>query len=107
MSVPHVLESPTLLGRPLPGGRWLEIVRAFATQWSRVDGTHLAAALAFYAVLSLTPFLLVVIAMAGYLLGSDRASHYVLGQIADVAGAQTAQFIGSLLAGSQPMRGRR
>jgi membrane protein len=104
MSLPHALRSPTLPARPLSGGRWLALARALATQWSRVDGTHLAAALAFYAVLSLTPFLLVVIAIAGYLMGSDTASHYILGQIADVAGAQTAQYIGALLAGSQPMR---
>jgi membrane protein len=105
MSHPHALSSPLAAGL-LRRGRAVAFVRTLAHEWSRVDGIHLAAALAFYSVLSLAPFLLVVIAIAGYMLGSDRATHYLLGQIADVAGAQTAQFVGSLLAGAHPAAAR-
>jgi membrane protein len=76
--------------------------RAVASEWSRVDGTHLAASLAFYSVLSLAPFLLVVVAIAGWLLGSEAATRALLEQIADFAGAQTAQFVGSLVGGAHP-----
>ena len=105
MSHPHVLSSPLAAGL-LRRGRAVALVRALAHEWGRVDGIHLAAALAFYSVLSLAPFLLVVIAIASYMLGSDRATQYMLGQIADVAGAQTAQFVGGLLAGAHPAAGR-
>lgn len=105
MSHPHALSSPLAPGL-LRRGRAVALARALAHEWSRVDGIHLAAALAFYSVLSLAPFLLVVIAIAGYMLGSDRATQYLLGQIADVAGAQTAQFVGGLLAGAHPAAAR-
>jgi membrane protein len=87
-----------------PDSRWrgLAAVRALAAEWSRVDGVHLASSLAFYAVLSLTPFLLVVVAVTGWLLGSDRATHFLLEQVANVAGARTAAFIGGLVAGARP-----
>jgi membrane protein len=77
-------------------------VRRLVDEWDRVDGSHYAAALAFYSVLSLTPFLLVIVAVAGWLLGSDAATRYLLAQIANVAGAQTAQFISSLIEGAHP-----
>jgi membrane protein len=80
--------------------------RALSAEWSRADGTYMAAALAFYTVLSLAPFLLVVVAIAGALLGSDTATRYVLDQIAEVAGAQTAQYVGSLIAGAHPAAAR-
>jgi membrane protein len=100
MSLPHVL-SPPRPGRL--GGSW-PFVRSVAAEWSRADATHLAAALAFYSVLSLAPFLLVVVAIATWLLGSDVATRYLLEQIADTAGAQTAQFIGGLVSGARPER---
>ena len=98
MSLPHALTPPSFTRGSLQGGRPVRIVRALAAEWNRADATHLAAALAFYSVLSLAPFLLVVVAIAGYMLGSEEAAHFLVDQIADVAGAQTAQFIGSLIA---------
>jgi len=102
MSHPHVLPSPLMAGL-LRRGRGIAFVRLLAHEWSRADGIHLAAALAFYSVLSLAPFLLVVVAVAGYALGSDRATHYLLEQIAGIAGAQTAQFMAGLIAGGHPV----
>ena len=77
MSHPHALPSPLMAGL-LRRGRGVAFVRLLAHEWSRADGIHLAAALAFYSVLSLAPFLLVVVAVASYALGSDRATHYLL-----------------------------
>lgn len=105
MAQPHVLFSPRP-GRPGALRKPLAFVRAAAAAWSDTDATHLAAALAFYSVLSLTPFLLVVVAIAGWLLGSDAATRYLMTQIADIAGAQTAHFIGGLVAGAHPAAAR-
>lgn len=98
----HALRSPSLLVRRLAHSRALAFLRRLVDEWVRVDGTHYAAALAFYSVLSLAPFLLVIVAIMGWLLGSDAATRYLLSQIADVAGAQTAQFIAGLIAGAHP-----
>jgi membrane protein len=86
----------------LAQARAVTFLRRVIDEWDRVDGSHYAAALAFYSVLSLAPVQLVIVAVAGWLLGSDAATHYLLAQIADVAGAQTAQFIASLIAGAHP-----
>jgi membrane protein len=103
MRYPHALDpaahprvEATLQSRPA------RFLREVASDWSRADGTHLAAALAFYSVLSLAPFLLVVVAIAGWLLGSETATRALLDQIADVAGAQTAKFVGGLVSGTHP-----
>ena len=93
----HPRVEATLHSRPA------RFVREVAADWSRADGTHLAAALAFYSVLSLAPFLLVVVAVAGWLLGSEAATRALLAQIADVAGASTAKFVGSLVSGAHPV----
>jgi len=93
----HPRVEATLHSRPV------RFVRDVAADWSRADGTHLAAALAFYSVLSLAPFLLVVVAVAGWLLGSEAATRALLAQIADVAGASTAKFVGSLVSGAHPV----
>jgi membrane protein len=102
MSHLHVLPS-----RPPPTERAVShrpfaFARALGREWTRVDGTRLAAALAFYAVLSLTPFLMVVVAITGWLLGSDAGTRYLLSQIAAVAGMQTAAFIGTVVAHAHP-----
>ena len=93
----HPRVEATLHSRPV------RFVRDVGAEWSRADGTHLAAALAFYSVLSLAPFLLVVVAVAGWLLGSEAATRALLAQIADVAGASTAKFVGSLVSGAHPV----
>lgn len=94
--VPHFALPAAAHSRPVT------FLRDVAGEWSRVDGVHLAASLAFYSVLSLTPFLLVIVAIAGWLLGSDQASRFLFTQIADIAGARTAHFVQSLVAGSHP-----
>jgi membrane protein len=66
-------------------------------QWQRADALHLAAALSFYGALSLAPFFIVLVAIANWSLGSDRATQYLLTQIAEVAGASSAQFIEQLI----------
>jgi membrane protein len=105
MSHPHALSTPLTAGL-LRRGRTAAFARVFAQEWNQADGIHLAAALAFYSVLSLAPFLLVVVAIAGYALGFDRATQYLLGQITDIAGAPTAQFVGGLIAGGHPIAAR-
>ena len=97
----HALRTPAFLSR-FAHTRGVTFLRRVASEWERVDGTHYAAALAFYSVLSLAPFLLVIIAVAGWMLGSDAATRYLLDQISNVAGRQTAQFIAGLIKSAHP-----
>ncbi len=53
----------------------------------------LSAALAFYAMFSLAPMLLVIIALAGYFFGADATSGQLYGQLRQVVGPEAAAFV--------------
>ena len=56
------------------------------------------AAIAFYAVTSLAPVLLLVIAIAGLAFGEDAARGAVLAQLTSLMGPQTAEVLNTALA---------
>src|SRR5262245_550565 len=56
------------------------------------------AAIAFYAVTSLAPILLVVIAIAGLVFGQEAAQGAVMQQLTGLMGQQTAEVLQSALA---------
>ena len=62
---------------------------------------RLGAALAFYSALSLSPLLLVVIAIAGWVFGRKAAAGEIFHQIRDLVGDQGAEVIESMLASQQ------
>ncbi len=75
--------------------------------WNEDNAFRLAAALAYYAVFSLAPLLIIAIAIAGYFFGGRIAEGEVLDQMKTVVGASGAQAIQTLLhnARSGPMLG--
>ena len=64
----------------------LALVRTAFNGWLRDNSQQYAAALAYYAVFSLAPLLLIAIGMAGVVLGQDEARQNVLDQAAAVVG---------------------
>jgi membrane protein len=64
-----------------------------ASEFSRDRGTLMAAALAFYALLSLAPLAIVAVAVAGVLLGSDSARHEVSVLLAQSMGWRAARIV--------------
>jgi YihY family inner membrane protein len=75
--------------------------------WWDDNAMRLGAALAYYTVFSLAPFLIVVIAVAGLLVDSAVAERQIVDQISQVIGADGAQAVAALLAGArQPGAGR-
>lgn len=78
---------------------WQVLRDAFGGFGRHQDG-RLAAALAYYAVFSLAPLLLVVIALLGLLLGQSNAQQQVQSQIAQVVGKSGTQMINLLIAGA-------
>lgn len=68
--------------------------------WQRHQDGRLAAALAYYAVFSLAPLLLVVIALLGLFLGRSNAQNQIAGQLQQVVGKNGTQMINVLIAGA-------
>jgi membrane protein len=68
--------------------------------FNRHQGGRLAAALAYYTVFSLAPLLLVVIAIAGLVLGPTNAQTQVQGELQQMVGRDGTQMINVLIAGA-------
>ncbi len=67
-------------------------------EWQEDKVTLLAAALAYYTVFSITPLLVIAIAIAGAVFGQDTARGEIIGQINSLVGEQGAQIIETGLA---------
>lgn len=80
------------------GGRaWLlfkETVAGFLEDGAMMSG----AAIAYYAVFSLAPVLVIAVAIAGWVFGLDAARAEVASQVRDVMGDQAADTVNSMLA---------
>ncbi len=62
-------------------------------EWSEDKASRLAAALAYYTIFSIAPLLIIVIAIAGAVFGSEAAKGQIFGQIQGLVGTDGAQFI--------------
>src|SRR5215470_12240496 len=58
------------------------------------------AAMAFYAVTSLGPVLLIVVAIAGLVFGEDAARNAIVGQFSDLMGQQSAELFQTVIKGA-------
>ena len=58
------------------------------------------AAMAFYAVTSLAPILLIVVAIAGLAFGEDAARNAIVGQLSGLMGPQSAEVLQSIVKGA-------
>src|SRR5262245_29753745 len=63
---------------------------------------RLGAALAFYTILSLVPVLIIAIAMAGAVFGTEAAQSEIVRQFDDLVGRQGAELINSLIDSARP-----
>ena len=76
---------------------WLlvkETVSGFLADGAMMSG----AAIAYYAVFSLAPVLVIAVAIAGYVFGQDAARAEVAEQVRDLMGDQAAETVASMLA---------
>lgn len=94
--------------KPLRKMRWCDLrvlmEESFAG-WTKHNAPRMGAALAFYALLSLMPLLLVVISVGGLLFGAKVAESSVLGQVQFLIGEQRARIVQALLEGAQSKAG--
>ena len=86
-------------GRPAtPLHSAMDALVAVWRQWNAVDGGRLAAALAFYSMLSLAPFLILLVAVGSWWLGTDTTTHYLTSRIAELMGQDAARLVDRLAA---------
>lgn len=85
---------------PLRPPRWRTLTALFtdsAARWNDHNAPRLGAALAFYTLLSITPLLIVVTAIASLVYGSQAARDEIVGQVSAVAGSAGASVVGAIL----------
>ena len=76
-------------------------VKETVNDWLDDGAMSLAAALAYYSLLSLAPLLVISVAVAGLVFGHDAARGQVAGELGGVVGAEAAQGIQSVVASAQ------
>ena len=74
----------------------ITVLKEAASEWSEDNAMRLSAALAYYTLLSLTPLIVVIIAIAGLVYGEQAASERVAQQIRSFAGTQAGDAMLSL-----------
>jgi membrane protein len=87
-----------------PEARWRaawDIARRSGAQWLEHGAPRLSAALAYYALLSLAPLVVLSVALAGLLYGHDAASGQVAAQLSHLVGAHAAVGIQTVIAGAR------
>ncbi|MAS33173.1 MAG: ribonuclease BN [Anaerolineaceae bacterium] len=77
-----------------------DLLKATFDSWSHDKAPRLAAALAYYTAFSIAPLLVIVIAVAGLVLGQEAAEGQIVGQIRNEIGEDTAQVIETMLENS-------
>lgn len=74
-----------------------DFLKTTVKDWLEDDAPSMAAALAFYTLLSLAPLLLVIVSVAGLVLGDDSARSALQTQANDLAGEQAGSVVGTVL----------
>jgi membrane protein len=69
-------------------------------EWRKDNAPQLAAALAYYTIFSISPLIVIALAIAGQFFNSDTVRAQMMAQISGFAGPSTAQFIDTILQNS-------
>ncbi|HUP29999.1 MAG TPA: YihY/virulence factor BrkB family protein [Usitatibacter sp.] len=82
-----------------PGAMW-KVTRSAFAGWSTDNCSSMGAALAFYSLLSMAPLLMLVITMAGLIIGHDEAQTLLLTQLSGLLGDTGAEGVKTMLEAS-------
>jgi membrane protein len=77
--------------------KYFALVRATVTGFIADDALSRGAAIAYYTVTSMAPVLLIVIAIAGLVFGTEAAQGAIVEQLSGMMGAQSAQMVQSMI----------
>ena len=75
----------------------ISIFKETFSNWNKHDAPRLGASLAFYTILSLSPLLILVLALAGLIFDQTTARTQVLSQVQAVIGAEGGRAVGAVL----------
>jgi membrane protein len=78
-----------------------ETLKETGSDWSDDNASRLAAALAYYALLSLAPLLVIAVAVAGFFFGTDAARGKVAAELGGIVGGDAAQSIQAVIASAE------
>jgi len=76
---------------------WSGLFRAAIEGWVRDRAASMGAAIAYYTVFSLTPILILIIAIAGFVYGKRAAAGAVIEEVANLVGKESAGAVHALL----------
>jgi membrane protein len=79
----------------------LPILKTTFTSWNKHEGPRLGAALAFYTILSLSPLVILVVALAGLIFSRSTAQSHILSQVQAMIGPEGGKAVESMLANTQ------
>ncbi len=82
-----------------------QLLKEAAEAWLDDGATRLSSSLAYYAIFSLAPLLVIVIAIAGLVYGEQAAQGQIAQQISALAGARAAEAIQMLVQSSAESKG--
>ncbi|MCS4508956.1 YihY/virulence factor BrkB family protein [Xylophilus ampelinus] len=86
--------------------RFFSLARKSIAAWSDDYAPSMGAAIAYYAVFSLAPLLLIVIAVAGFVFGREAVQGEIVGQLSGLLGRDGALAVQGLIkSASQPAQG--
>jgi membrane protein len=78
-------------------GRIVRVFKDTVTEWTNDSASSRAAALSYYSALSISPLLIIAIAIAGLVFGPDHVRGQVMAQIQGLVGVGGADVIDSML----------
>ena len=82
-----------------------DVVKTTVTEWINDKVPQMGAALAYYTVFSIAPFLIIVISVAGLIFGEEAARRAIADEITQTVGAEVAGAIDKLLANAATPQG--
>src|SRR5215468_2021817 len=83
---------------PAALGNLVTVARETVSRWSEDRASTLAAALAYYAIFSLAPLLLIAVAVAGLVFGRRAAEGELYAQLAGTVGETSARAVQGMVA---------
>src|SRR4030095_492126 len=86
------------MGVKMRFGQMKYLFKAAGREWSDDHAPRLAAALSFYAAVSLAPLLIIVLAISGLVFGREAAAGQFVSEIQIFLGYQRAQIIQEIIA---------
>jgi len=81
------------------------ILKGTTDNWLEDQASSISAALAFYCAFSLAPLLIIIVSIAGWIVGGDLAYSYVGNQLTLLFGKPSAELILAAMRGSQTTDG--